>query len=382
MKIIVLGAGLVGAPMALDLAKTEGFDVTVADIRDDALALVARGTKVRAVKADLSQVTEVQRLANEHDLVVSAVPGFMGYATLKAVLETSTSCVDIAFFSEDPLELDALAKRCSATAFVDMGVAPGMSSVLAAHAHRQLDTTDSILTYVGGLPRVRRWPYEYAAVFSPADVIEEYVRPARYVENGHLVTRPALSDPELLDFPEVGTLEAFNTDGLRTMAKTMKVPNMKEKTMRYPGHIEKMILLRETGLFGTEPVEVGPADARVRVRPVDLTSKLLFPMWKLQPGEADVTVLRVIIEGSKLGKKTRWTYDLFDTYDAQTNVHSMARTTGYTATAAVRMLAKGLFTDAGVFPPELIGLREPCVTFLRKELEERGVIYRERVETP
>ena len=252
-----------------------------------------------------------------------------------------------------------------------------MSSVLAGHAYSQLDTTDSIITYVGGLPRVRRWPYEYAAVFSPIDVIEEYMRPARYVENGHLVTRPALSDPELLDFPVVGTLEAFNTDGLRTMAKTMKVANMKEKTMRYPGHIEKMAVLRATGFFGTEPIDVGGA----KIRPLDLTAKLLFPMWKLQPGEADVTVMRVIVEGTKNGKRTRWTYDLFDTFDEESGVHSMARTTGYTATAAIRMLGKGMFTDKGVFPPELVGLRRPCVDFLLKELKERHVNYVERVET-
>jgi lysine 6-dehydrogenase len=377
MKIVVLGAGLVGGPMALDLAKENGFDVTVADIRDEALERVARGTKIRIVKTDLSDVAEVTKLANEHDLVLSAVPGFMGFATLKAVLETGTSCVDIAFFPEDPLELDSVAKKHAATALVDMGVGPGMSSVLAGHAYSQLDTTDSIITYVGGLPRVRRWPYEYAAVFSPIDVIEEYMRPARYVENGHLVTRPALSDPELLDFPEVGTLEAFNTDGLRTMAKTMKVANMKEKTMRYPGHIEKMAVLRATGFFGTEPVDVGGA----KIRPLDLTAKLLFPMWKLQPGEADVTVMRVIVEGTKNAKRTRWTYDLFDTFDAESGVHSMARTTGYTATAAIRMLGKGMFTDKGVFPPELVGLRRPCVDFLLKELKERNVKYVEKVET-
>lgn len=377
MKIVVLGAGLVGAPMAKDLAADEKFEVTVADIRDEALETVARGTKIRVVKTDLSDTAEVSRLANEHDLVLSAVPGFMGFQTLKAVIETGTSCVDIAFFPEDPLELDSLAKKHAATVFVDMGVGPGMSSVLAGHAHSQLETTDSILTYVGGLPKVRRWPYEYAAVFSPIDVIEEYVRPARYVENGHLVVRPALSDPELIEFPVVGTLEAFNTDGLRTMAKTMKVPNMKEKTMRYPGHIEKMAVLRATGLFGTEPIDVGG----VKVRPIDVTAKLLFPMWKLQPGEADVTVMRVIVEGTKGGKRMRWTYDLFDTFDAETGVHSMARTTGYTATAAVRMLGRGMFTDKGVFPPELLGPRRACVDFLRAQLEERGVKYVEKIET-
>jgi saccharopine dehydrogenase-like NADP-dependent oxidoreductase len=151
---------------------------------------------------------------------------------------------------------------------------------------------------------------------------------------------------------------------------------MKEKTMRYPGHIEKMALLRATGFFGTEPIDVGGT----RIRPIELTAKLLFSMWKLQPGEADVTVMRVIVEGTKLGKKTRWTYDLFDSYDAATGVHSMARTTGYTATSALRMLAKGMFTDRGVFPPELVGLRRECVEHLRGELAERGVVYRETIE--
>ncbi len=378
MKIAVLGAGLVGGPMALDLAKDPAHDVLVADIREEALERLARGARLSTRRADLSKADEVQTIARQADIVLAAVPSAMGFQTLQTVLETGKDVVDIAFFSENPLDLDGLAKKNGVTAIVDMGVQPGMGSVLAAHAHSQLDETASILSYVGGLPRVRQWPYEYKAVFAPLDVIEEYVRPARYVENGHLVVRPALSDPEYLHFPEVGTLEAFNTDGLRTMAQTMNVPNMKEKTLRYPGHIEKMALLRESGFFGTDPVDVGGA----KVRPIDLTAKLLFPMWKLEPGEADVTVLKVIVEGLKSGKRTRVTYDLFDTYDAATGVHSMARTTGYTATAAVRMLGRGLFPKKGVFPPELVGLERPCVEFLLAELRARGVVYEETIEFP
>jgi saccharopine dehydrogenase-like NADP-dependent oxidoreductase len=378
MKVAVFGAGLVGSPMALDLAKDPAFDVTVADVRTEPLERLAHTARVKTSQADLSRASEIQTLARDADIVLSAVPGFMGYRTLETLLEMGKTVVDIAFFAEDPLALDDLAKKTGATAIVDMGVGPGMSSVLAAHAHSQLDETTSILTYVGGLPRIRRWPYEYKAVFSPIDVIEEYTRPARYIENGHLVVRPALSDAEYLHFPEVGTLEAFNTDGLRTMAVTMKVPNMKEKTLRYPGHIEKMAVLRETGFFSAEPVEIEGS----KVRPIDLTAKLLFPMWKMDPGEADVTVMKVIIEGSKAGKKTRITYDLFDTYDSTTGIHSMARTTGYTATAAVRMLAKGLFTERGVFAPELVGRSRTCVEFLLAELRARGVVYKETIEFP
>ncbi len=364
--------------MALDLAKDTDLSITVADLREDALDAVVKAAgpgRIRPVRADLSKKEEVQRLASEHDMVLSAVPGFIGFATLRAILETGRSCVDIAFFAEDPLSLDALAKEHGATAIVDMGVAPGAGSVLAGHAVAQLDEPESILTYVGGLPRMRRWPYEYAAVFSPIDVIEEYVRPARYVEHGALVTRPALSDAEYLEFEGVGTLEAFNTDGLRTMARTMKVPNMKEKTLRYPGHIEKMAVLRETGFFSAEPIDVGG----VRVRPVDLTAKLLFPMWKLRPGDVDVTVLRVIIEGKKAGERVRYQYDMLDELDRATGVTSMARTTGYTATAGIRMIVKGIFRERGVFAPEQLGPRKPCVDFLLAELRARNVTFRETI---
>lgn len=373
MKIVVLGAGLVGGPMAVDLAKDAEISVTVADLREDALARFDEA-RIETVQADLSKKDIVQRLARDHDMVLSAVPGFMGFETLRSILETGRSCVDIAFFGEDPFALDQLAKETGATAIVDMGVNPGSGSVLAGHAVAQLDSADTILTLVGGLPRVRRWPYEYAAVFSTVDVIEEYVRPARYVERGELVTRPALSDPEYIEFPGVGTLEAFNTDGLRTMAKTMKVPNMKEKTLRYPGHIEKMAVLRETGFFSDQPIEVGG----VEVRPVDVTAKLLFPMWKLGPNEADVTVLRVIVEGTKAGKRTRYQYDMIDERDAA-GVTSMARTTGYTATAGVRMIMKGMFRERGVFAPEQLGPRRDCVDFLLAELRARNVTFTETI---
>jgi len=380
MKVVVLGAGLVGSPIALDLAKDPSFDVTVADIRNEPLEKLALAIpgRIQTKHVDLSKASELQAIANDADILVSAVPGSIGYRLLESLVVLGKSVVDIALSPENPLNLDPIAKTTGAVAIVDMGVGPGMSGVLAAHAHSQLDETHSILTYVGGLPRIRRWPYEYKAVFSPIDVIAEYTRPARYFENGHLVTRPALSDPEYVHFPEVGTLEAFNTDGLRTMAYTMNVPNMKEKTLRYPGHIEKMAVLRESGFFNTEPVVVSGTP----IRPIDLTAKLLFPMWRMDPGEADITVMKVIVEGAKAGKRTRVTYDLFDTYDPLTGIHSMARTTGYAATAAVRMLARGLWTERGVFPPELVGRSAPCVELLLAELRARGVIYKEAIEFP
>lgn len=375
-KIIVLGSGLVGAPMALDLAKEPRFTVTVADISPESLQKCAVNKSVKTIQADLSDTARVKELVAGQDMVVNAVPGFLGYQTLQTVIEAKKNVVDIAFFPEDPFKLDELAKKNGVTAIVDCGVAPGMSNVLVGHVHHLLDRTLSALIYVGGLPEIRVWPYEYKAVFSPLDVIEEYIRPARYVENGKLVVRPALSDAEYLNLPGVSSLVAFNSDGLRTLARTLDIPNMKEKTLRYPGHIEKIAVLRETGFFSQEPVEIHGA----HIRPLDLTAKLLFPIWKLQPGETDLTVMQVVVEGEKGGEKLRYVYDLFDRFDGASNVHSMARTTGYTATAAVRMLSRGLYKRQGIIAPEYIGEQPECVEFLLKELADRGVVYKQRVE--
>jgi len=371
MKILILGAGLVGGPMAADLAAESRFEVTLADINAERLRKLVASHRITPMEADLSNPDRVTELCRPFDMVINAVPGFMGFRTLKAVIEAGKNVVDIAFFIEDPMELDELAKAKNVTAIMDCGVAPGMCNILIGYAHHLFDRTDRVVYYVGGLPVIRRQPWEYKAVFSPIDVIEEYTRPARFVEEGRSVVRPALSDPELMDFPGIGTLEAFNTDGLRSLIHTINAPNMKEKTLRYPGHIDKMRLLRDTGLLSADPVTISGQ----RVRPIDLTAKLLFPQWKLEEGEEDVTVMKVVAEGEKDGRKVCYTWDLFDRYDPVTGVHSMARTTGYTATVALRMIADGLYTRKGMSVPEFIGRQPECVEYMLKGLKERGVVY-------
>jgi len=375
MKVIVLGAGLVGAPMAIDLAKDFNMKVSSVDIDINSLEKL-QNYPIETIQEDLSNAGNIESIVRDSDFVINALPGFMGYKTLKSVIESRKNIVDISFFPEDPLKLNELAKRNNVTAIVDCGVAPGLSNLLVGSIDNSLDKIENLLIYVGGLPKIREWPYEYKAVFSPADVIEEYTRPARYIENGILVNRPALSDSEYLHFSEVGTLEAFNSDGLRTLIDTISADNMKEKTLRYPGHIEKMAVLREGGFFSKEKIEING----VKISPLEFTSKILFPNWELKEEDRDITIMRIIIEGLQKNQRIRYVYDLYDQYNESTNTHSMARTTGYTGTAALRMLANGYYKSAGIIPPEFIGKNKKCVDFIINDLKMKNVIVKETIE--
>ena len=375
MKTIVLGCGLVGGLIAKDLAKDKDFQVTVADIDEKKLDELTKGTDIRGIKMDLSSSESIKKIVAEQDIVIGAVPGFLGFNMLRSVIETGKNVVDISFMPEDVLSLDGLAKKKGVTAVVDMGVAPGLSHMIVGYADSLLDETESATILVGGLPMIREWPYEYKIVFSPKDVIEEYLRPARLIEGGKIVEKSALSGLELVNLPKIGTLEAFNTDGLRSLLYTLNIPDMKEKTLRYPGLAEKMRMLRETGFFSDIPIEIGG----VKVKPLDLTSKLLFSKWELKEDEEELTVMRIIVQGKKEEKRLCYTYDLLDYYDKKEKVTSMSRTTGFPCAIMARLVAQGEFQYPGVCPPEYIGREHKVYQKVMKELEKRNVFYKENI---
>lgn len=366
-NIVVLGAGLVGSAIAKDLAHKHA--VTSVDRSAEALHPLQKHG-IKGVQADLSDQQAILDNIAHADLVIGAVPGFMGYATLKTVIEARKNAVDISFFPEDPFGLDELAKQNGVVAVMDCGVAPGLGNILFGH----YDGVMKIERYqclVGGLPVVREWPWEYKAVFSPIDVIEEYTRPARYVQNGQEVVREALSDTELIEFPGVGTLESWNSDGLRSLIHTMShVPDMIEKTLRYPGCVEYLKVLRAAGFFSKDEVKVNG----IAVRPIDVTAQLLFPQWKLKPGEEDYTIMRVVMEGQQSGRNHTITAYLLDRFDRSNNIISMARTTGYTCNAVAELVLNGTYNQIGISPPERVGQQPDCWPKVQAYLAERNVM--------
>ena len=373
MKIIILGGGLVGSVIARDLQNE--FDVAIADVSKERLQFLKEKFSLNGIEADVSNANTIKKIVANFDLVIGAVPGFLGFNMLKSVIEAKKNVVDISFFSEDAFELNKLAKKNNVTAIVDCGVAPGSSNLIVGYHHAQMDELENVECYVGGLPVVRELPFEYKIVFSPIDVIEEYTRPARIIENRNVVVKDALSEITLHNFPNVGTLESFNSDGLRSLMKTIPAKNMKEKTLRYPGHANKMKLFRDTGFFSKEEISVSGKS----IRPLDVTAKLLFPKWKLNEGEEDLTVLQVIVEGKEKKKRVHYKYDMLDRYDKESKITSMARTTGYTCSVAARLVAKKLYTQKGISPPEFIGAKRQCFEFMMNGLQQRNISFTQKV---
>ena len=370
-KIVVLGAGLVGKAMILDLYKS--YNILVVDIDEKNLNTFRKCPGVKVLNTDLTVTENVINAVTDADLVIGAMPGFMGFEMLRTVIESGKNIVDISFFSENPFELNTLAKDKNVIAVVDCGVSPGMGNIILGHYLSKIDVT-SYKCLVGGLPQKPEKPWGYKAVFSPIDVIEIYTRPVRYRKNMKIIIDEALSKSEIVEFANIGKFEAWYTDGLRTLLDTTTIPNIIELTIRHTGTIEPIIALRDSGFFSSEEIDVKGK----KVKPIDLTTNLMFSQWKMQPNEKDMTIMRIIIEGTDNGETRKVIYDLIDFYDTKTDTTSMARTTGYTCTAVANLLLEYKYDKKGIIPPEVLGQDEVVYKYIMNYLSNRGVVYNKR----
>lgn len=362
-RVLVLGCGLVGKTIALELSKN--FDVTALDVSEENLDKL--NAKVKGVKGSALDEKLLEEIAKDMDLVCGALPGRIGYKVAQSVIRLGKNYCDISFMPENFLELDSLAKENGVTAVFDIGVAPGLSNILVGRGAHLLDEVDYAKIYVGGLPEKPEPPFSYKAVFSPSDVLEEYIRPARIMLNGKETIVEALSGLEEIDFPGVGKLEAFYTDGLRSLLYTIKAKNLEEKTLRYPGHANIIKALKQMKLLSEEYIE--------------LTEKLLFPLWDLRPeeGDRDITVMIVEVKGRKEGDDITLKWELFDRFDEESRTHSMARTTAFPCVIVAELILEGKVREKGVIPPERLGMNEEIYKHIIDEIKRRGIKIRERV---
>ena len=351
-NVTVLGYGRVGHVIAEDLINS-GFSVTVADSR--LLKYLLPGAT--AVQADLSTREGIDNalFSTNPDIVVNAVPGHLGYEVLDAVTSAGGTLVDISFMEQSPLDCTTKALENEAIAVVDCGICPGLNGIMLGYENERM-SIGKFVTYSGGIPKFPVRPWMYKAQFSPIDVVEEYTRPVRVMEDGEVVFKDAISDKNLVNVCGL-TLEAANTDGLRTIIDNMPYINdMKEQTLRYPGHYDIIQTLKDARLLD------GPAREHME--------KALIEVW-YSVGEPDIMIQRALIEGTLSGVPTTVTYDLYDEHDGTRS--AMSRCTGYVATGAVRAIAEGLITRCGVLCPEHIGAIDGVYDFMVEHLKDRGV---------
>jgi len=357
--IVVLGAGMVGSAIAREMAKTH--EVIAIDHSEERLNQLRKNNpSIQCLQKNLLDSSiNFKELLFPASLVISAVPGFMGHEILKQIISAGRNCVDISFFPESIKELNELAIQNGVSVVMDCGVAPGMSNLILGYYEPKMKIEEFVF-YVGGLPIKREKPFEYKAPFSPIDVIEEYTRSARIRKKGSNQVVPAMSGLENLQFEGVGQLEGFYTDGLRSLLDSFpNIPEMTEKTLRYPGHTELIETLRSIGFFKKEHIEA--------------TAKVLIECWKQTEDDHDLTVMKVLLRGIYNQKETIITYSLLDFFDKNESISSMARTTGFTCCAMAECLLDNRFTKKGVFPPEIPGKEEYMFNFIISYLKNRGV---------
>jgi lysine 6-dehydrogenase len=369
VKAAVLGAGLMGSVIGWDLARSEGVDrVVVADIdqaRLRALKKRAPGKKLSVEVLDIMDRKKVASFLRGFDVAASALPHGVVHQSDLAAVASGTKMVNIAFEDEQML-LDAQAKKSGSILIPGCGVAPGLGGILLAHGLKSMGGGDEGHILVGGLPQHPEPPFDYRLVFSIVGLLREYTDDARVVRDGRWVKVAPFSTLERVDFPPpIGRLEAFCTDGLASLVYTMKgMKILDEKTLRWPGHVERMSLLMDAGFFSKEKMRIGEAE----VSPLQVAYAVLGKM--LSKGDPrDVTVMRVIASG----RNGKVVYDMVDRYDASAKVTSMGKTTGYTGSIVTQMIGSGLISGKGVIPPET-AVRGELVNHLLDELGRRGVV--------
>ncbi|MEK4254178.1 saccharopine dehydrogenase C-terminal domain-containing protein [Ureibacillus sp. FSL K6-2830] len=379
MKVVVLGAGLMGREIARDLSASDKVEkVYLADLDIEMVndfINEANLQKIEAVYCNAEDEQQLRDIISKGDVCVNALFYEFNERVANAAIDVGVHSVDlgghIGEVTENVLKLDEQAKEKNVTIIPDLGLAPGMINILVGYGASKLDRVESIQLYVGGIPVKPEPPLNYTRVFSLEGVIDHYTEPAKIIRDGQLVKVESLSGVEPIYFDQFGTLEAFYTSGgTSTLYKTFpNVKTLEYKTVRYKGHAEKFQLLRELGFFDRDNiVNVDGVEVKVRSVVREALKKKLY-LGKKQ----DAVVLRAIIIGEKSGEQVTYEYETILKRDENSEVTAMAQATAGTIASVAIMIGEGTISQRGVFPPEMI---VPGKEFIEK-MNKRGVIIKE-----
>jgi len=383
MKVVVLGAGLMGKEAVRDLVKS--VDVTKVYLADlnlrqaEDFAEQLMSDKLDLLQLDATNDLQLQEVMALGDVVINALFYTFNEKVARIAVDIGVHSIDlgghIGGATDAVLGLAEKAATKGVTIIPDLGVAPGMINILTGYGAGKLDKVESIKLYVGGIPVKPEPPLNYNVVFSLEGVFDHYTDPSHVIRDGQLLEVPSLSEVEAIHFDEFGELEAFHTSGgTSTLTKTFPdVQTLEYKTIRYKGHAEKFQLLVDLGLLSRD-TEVTIGDKHVKVR--DVMREQLSPQLRLGD-KSDAVLLRVIVSGEAHGMPATYEYNLVTKKDLSVNETAMARATANTISIVAQMIGNGTITKRGVHPPENI---VPGDLYI-EEMKKRGVVIKETVRT-
>lgn len=351
MDAFVIGGGKMGHAVAYDLACHDAT-VTVADADPTCMA-ACLDDHVSIVTLDATDRSAVKREMARHDVAVSALPYDFNYMLAETAVDAGVHFCDLGGNTDmvtRELTLHDEAEAAGVTVVPDCGLSPGLTNVIGGYLIEETNGRELHIR-VGGLPRHPRPPLDYALVFSVHGLINEYIGEARILRDGRITTVEPLSGLETITFDGYPELEAFYTaGGTSTLPDTYagRVETLDDKSIRYPGHRDKMQLLRDLGFFD--------GDTRTVTEQVLQTA--------LDSDVPDVVLARLTATGD-----TGMTIEIRDAYDAEAELSAMMRTTGFPTAVVAQMLASGEAAGPGCLPPERCIPARPFI----EQLRQRGI---------
>lgn len=362
--VLVIGLGRIGSMISMNLME-RGVDVIVSDIYKEKIEKLRSYFETKII--NVTDLKDVALKTKDVDYVITALPGPIAYKGIYNLLKTGKNVIDISFYPENVWNLDEVARGSRVIYIPDAGLAPGLSNILAGRIDYKLEGAKSINIYVGGVSYEPDDILGLALTWSPIDLVDEYIRPARIRKDGKILAVDPLSITGTIKIPRIGEMEFFVSDGLRTTLKTMKhVRNMKELTLRYKGHFEKIKFLRKLGLFTNGNIIYD----KMRLELNRITSLLLDEY--ITNKYKDKVILYVY--GEKKNREIK--YFLEKSYDAERKISAMAMTTGYTAATIAEIALKGLIQGNGIIPPELLGKNKEFFKMFLKIMKEKSVVIK------
>jgi len=375
----VLGAGMQGTAAAYDLAKFGDAkairmgDVSLEQAQKSAqrVSHLTGSTVLEAHQVNALDAESLGKFLAGVDVLLSCVPYWMHPKIAKVAIECGVNMCDLGGNTDvtmETLHMDAAAKAAGVSLVPDTGLAPGLVNSLGLSLIEQMDTADTVKMYCGVLPQNPKPPFNYKLTFNMEGLVTEYDYEAVVLRNKEIAMVPTLTELEEIHTDATGKMEAFVTSGgTSTAPYTLKdggkVTNYEYKTIRFPGHCEKMKIFKDFGLWREDEVAVPGG----KVRPKDVFNAVFGPELE-KFVDKDQCFVRAWATGKKDGVQVTKQIDIHDKECETTGFTSMERLTGFSMAIYAKEMAEGNVTKGAI-------RYENAVTGTKfvEEIQKRGV---------